>query len=697
MKWYENSYRRCLVDMHIPDWDERFFAEFDSKRYIEAMKTAGVDAAYIYANSCVGICNWPTKVGHHHNGLKGRDIIKELTEGLAAEGIKPIVYINFWSKWMYDRHPDWRCIDQKGRGTADYLWGQPGRYGHLCMNSPYSDYVLELVEELCTSYDFVGFWVDMILWRMMCYCPHCQKRFKEETGYDLPEKVDWQDPVWLTYLRKREEWNEEIFSRIIAKVKQYKPEVTVMCNSSYYPWYFLGESMEFFRLGEFIGGDFNMDRLSHSFECKLFNSVSAHKPFEFLGSVMDTALQEHSIVKSEAHLQTLLFSTLANNGRYGFIDAIDPSGMLNPRVYKRMHKVFEIEKQYEKYLRNEVRFVQDIGLYTNLKSYTTPGNNGKRVVDADIRGIGASPHMNGTQETALNLINQHIPFGVLTPYDLDTLDTHKVLILSNLCKMTEEECEKIRTFVKHGGCLYASGEIARFDGNGQEIQGGALADLLGVTFLGQTSEEITYIRPTDAGEYILEDYTAMHPLTVNAPQMLVEARAEAKVLAKLTLPWVHPKDVTKFASAISNPPGQGTEYPSLVISEYGKGKVIYAAGQLEMLHKPDQVTAFVRLLELFKEAPYSFETNAPHCVELTMYEQQEDSRYILNLLNRQEVLPSVPVHDIAVTVSVPQCIKEVRLLPEEVELPFTCKDGQVNFTLDKVDIFRMVSLEYEDK
>ena len=25
MRWYENSYRRGLVDMHIDDWDSKFF------------------------------------------------------------------------------------------------------------------------------------------------------------------------------------------------------------------------------------------------------------------------------------------------------------------------------------------------------------------------------------------------------------------------------------------------------------------------------------------------------------------------------------------------------------------------------------------------------------------------------------------------------------------------------------------------
>lgn len=137
------SFRRCLVDMHIPDWDESyFFSKLDPEEYVAKMKETGVDAAYVYANSCVGLCNWPTKVGRQHAGLGGRDVLGEILNGLRREGITPIVYINIWSKWAYENHPEWRCIDQKGRGTLDYIWDQPGRYGECCMNSSYADYVL---------------------------------------------------------------------------------------------------------------------------------------------------------------------------------------------------------------------------------------------------------------------------------------------------------------------------------------------------------------------------------------------------------------------------------------------------------------------------------------------------------------------------------------------------------------------------
>jgi len=55
-KWYEKSYRRNLVDMHIDDWDESFLSRLDPKTYVELLKKAQVQSAMVYANSHVGYC-----------------------------------------------------------------------------------------------------------------------------------------------------------------------------------------------------------------------------------------------------------------------------------------------------------------------------------------------------------------------------------------------------------------------------------------------------------------------------------------------------------------------------------------------------------------------------------------------------------------------------------------------------------------
>ena len=59
-KWYQRSYRRNLVDMHITDWDERFLSQFDPQHYVDTVCLAHPTAAMVYAHSHVGHCYYPT-------------------------------------------------------------------------------------------------------------------------------------------------------------------------------------------------------------------------------------------------------------------------------------------------------------------------------------------------------------------------------------------------------------------------------------------------------------------------------------------------------------------------------------------------------------------------------------------------------------------------------------------------------------
>ena len=46
--WFKTSYRRNLVDMHIPDWDKKFLSEFDTKKYVDMLTIANVTSAMVY-------------------------------------------------------------------------------------------------------------------------------------------------------------------------------------------------------------------------------------------------------------------------------------------------------------------------------------------------------------------------------------------------------------------------------------------------------------------------------------------------------------------------------------------------------------------------------------------------------------------------------------------------------------------------
>ena len=687
-KWYHKSHRRNLIDMHIPDWNPEFFAEFDSEQYVKMLKTANVDTAYIYTTSCVGLCNFPTKIGKMHEGLKGRDVIREITDGCRKEGIRPILYMNIWSKWAYDTYPEWRSITPEGKQSLEFMFGQPGRYGVLCLNSPYQKYVLELTKELMENYQTDGLWVDMIVWKMVCACPHCRKRFTEETGHSFPETVNMADPIYLKFLKKREEWLSEFFDKIKSVVHSYNSDATVVCNSAYYPPMAAGMSLEFAQQTEFITGDADLG-IERSFESKLFNNVTKNHPYEFLCSVMDPNLNEHSMLKTKDHLIQLMTSCIAHNGRNGFIDAIDPSGKLNPAVYTTMREVYDETDKYIPFLEPEMEMCADVAIYTNFSCYHTPDDNGKPLYDNRLM----SEHQKSTYKMAEHLVAHNIPYDVITSLSIGSFDKYKALLLSDVFVLTNEEVNALRDYVKNGGNLYVSGRCGIYDGYGNMNECGALSDVIGVKFTGKTDEEITYIRPCE-NYGILENYTNDHPLSCHSWQVIVETADDAKILAYITFPIVPSKDITKFASAISNPPGNHTAYPSIVSYNHGKGKVIYSAAPIEKLSGRDHSSLFIKFItDLMGDEP-CFKSNAQPPVEIVMYRQKESKNYVINITN--SLLPVLTLPDIEISVKLKGRLKSIYSAPDKTPVAYERVGNYIKFKLDRLHTFKMIIAETEE-
>ena len=108
------------------------------------------------------------------------------------------------------------------------------------------------------------------------------------------------------------------------------------------------------------------------------------------------------------------FSCLADGGAFIFIDAIDPVGTLNRRVYERMGRVFAETRAYEPYLGGEM--AQDVGVYLSTESKYDPADNGKAVDDAHLSG--RVPHVEAVVSVCQALIENHIPFGVISKRNL---------------------------------------------------------------------------------------------------------------------------------------------------------------------------------------------------------------------------------------------------------------------------------------
>jgi hypothetical protein len=68
----------------------------------------------------------------------------------------------------------------------------------------------------------------MIGWfGLICYCPDCRRRFFEETGREIPTVVDWYNPEWVEFQRKREEWYVDFTKIIDNTVRSLKQDVSI--------------------------------------------------------------------------------------------------------------------------------------------------------------------------------------------------------------------------------------------------------------------------------------------------------------------------------------------------------------------------------------------------------------------------------------------------------------------------------------
>jgi hypothetical protein len=168
----------------------------------------------------------------------------------------------------------------------------------------------------------------------------------------------------------------------------------------------------------------------------------------------------------------------------------------------------------------------------------------------------------------------------------------------------------------------------------------------------------------------------------------------AQVLATTTLPWTYPAE-DRCAALLTDPPGVVTPDPSVVLHRFGKGRALYAAGVLETWSHESQRRVLAALIHLLAARPFHWETNAHPCVEFTLFDQPDQRRLIVHVLNFQQELPNVPIYDLKLRIRLDGRVpKRLVVLPLEEALPFSEAEGFVQLVIPRLDNYLMLMLEY---
>lgn len=673
--WYTNSYRRHLCDMHIDDWDESFLSEFSPEVYFDNFKKANVQNAMLYSQSHVGLSYYPTRTGKMHNAFHGKeDSMHRLVQLCRNNGISVTMYYSLiYNNWAHDHHPEWRMVMPNGKSAREASWemnsefGQKAvfRYGLCCPNNKeYREFVVKQVREVAEFFTFDGMFFDMLFWAHPCYCPACRERWRAEVGGELPEVENWSDPQWLLHMRKRREWMGE-FARFAADtLHRFAPHASVEHNVAYaaLPNGDKGNAEEVLRTADFAGGDLYGGIYNQSFVCKFYQHATKNQPFEYMASRCTPTLAKHTTSKSEDSLQSEVFLTAAHHGATLLIDAIDPVGTMDTRVYDMFGRVFAKLEPYERYFDGKMK--EDVGLYYSLQSRAEAPAKEYRNHAACLR-------------TVKTLVQEHIPCGVTGT--LHTLEDYPVLLAPLLTQEDKNDFDRLIAYVENGGQLYLSG--------------GDCKDLLKVFFhaevVGRTAHRVVYVAPNENAKGAFDYFNSKYPLHIDGTAPILKGINPSEVIATITLPYTR-QGITDFASIHSDPPGIATEDPAIAITTYGKGKVIWSGLPLEAVDNYNHSRVLLNLLHTFFSVPGSLRSDAPKDVELTLFDNERGLALNAVLLNEDEYARHV--EPFTVHVLCKDKPKQILRMPEEIPVKFTYEKQYVTFTVEDLGLFSMFEI-----
>ncbi len=682
--WYKRSTWRNLVDMHINDKFGSFMGSFDPETYAENMALGGFDASELYAGNCLGICFFPTEAGHMHAGLQGKDIVGPTLEALKERGLRRVVYFNMWSRWAFDTHPSWRLVDAEGRNSCEVGFDGQGRYGVCCPNNEeFREYIARQIRYLCEHYEFDGMWIDMIGWFVaVCHCPSCREKYKKATGREIPAKMDWTDPAWLAFQRHRQKWAVEFMHVVDDTARSVKPDVTIAYqNASWLSGWFTAPSEELLSLSDYLGADIYGTPLTGSVVCKSMSNMTSNRPLEYMTSRC-VNLHHHTINRSKEEMRLQVYGALAHNASFTCIDAINPDGTMDSRLYRMLGMLRDELAPYFRYWEPEAKLLRDVSLYMNLESLFDPDSE-----DMSVR-FPVAPAM---ERPAASLIAAHITYDIGTRKSLEEFcRTCRAIILNDTYILEEEEADLLRQYVAQGGSLISIGLSGMYSQDGFRSDF-ILQDVLGVHYVGRTLEDVTYIRPDKQHQGLMPAFNDKFPMSVLSRAVKVSADEDTDIAARLTLPWSKSTESEFFASAISDPPGIDTDFPTVTIHPYGKGKAMYIAMPIQQETVSAVRKVFTSLVRSMLPETLITETNAPEWLELMVHETEEF--YQLTAYNAMDAYYTAAAPDVRIALRLPAEPKTVFDALNERSVDYRYADGILEVAPGTIRNFAMIIIE----
>jgi len=639
-------FRQVHLDFHTSPAIDGVGEKFDKHEFQEALKRGHVDSITLFAKCHHGYSFHPTKVNEMHPGLKF-DLLGAQLEACREIGVRAPVYISagFDEKYAFE-HPD--CVV---RFSPDYpvdFLSEP-RYHCLCFNSPYLDLLLAQIREVMENYHPEEIFLDICDIRP-CYCNRCTKT-KRRLGLDPLDDADAMKLGREVYYRYCEE--------VERTVHGIDPDTAIFHNAGRLPLddrRFCGYDTHY-ELESLPTGGWGYDHFP------MTASYARTLGKEYLGMTgkFHRSWGEFGGFKHPNALRYETALSLAFGAKCSIGDQLHPSGKINMSTYELIGRAYAEVEEKEPWCR-DVEAIADVAVLSHRFS------------------AGAD---------RILLEKKYLFDFVDRECDVSK---YKLVILPDRVPYDDALADKLKKYIAGGGKILASGASC-FDGEGR---------FLGLDCLKKTGvnpNKPNYMRPRSADGFT--NGATEYLMTTDSYTFACDG--SFRVFADAVDSYFN-RTAEHFCSHAHTPNDPDSCYPGAVISEnvaYVPWKVFEDYAAVGSLHLKELVAALIEELTGGERSVYV--DGLPDRGVVTLLRQPEKDRLINHLLfshtsvrgNGVEVIEDVvPIYDVKVSVKCGREPSAVWLEPAHEALPFTYANGSVSYTVPRVEIHQMVSVEY---
>lgn len=654
--------RQVHLDFHTSEHIPGIGSSFNKVQFQNALKVGYVQSITLFSKCHHGWSYHPTKTNQMHPQLSF-DLLQAQLDAAHEIGVQAPVYFSAGYDEKYTReHPEDQVCGTLEIAEAGGPDPNTARFHLLCFNTPYTDTFLAQVREVCENYDADGIFIDISRPRS-CYCRRCQAKMKE-LGYRIDNPDDVARFGDLVY--------EDYAYRVRQTIDSVKPGLPVFHNGGHIP--FGKKSVAFsnshLELESLPTGGWGYDHFPLSV------SYAQTLGMDYLGMTGKFHLTWGEFGGFK-HPNALLYETalsLANGAGCSIGDQLHPNGAMDMATYQLIGSAYREVAKKEPYLKDS-RNLTDIAV---LGTEAINNYYGRTVKQANPFAATADAGC------CRILLEGHYLFNFIdaaTP-----LDGYRLLILADDITIDPALKAKIKAFTAKGGKVLASGR------SGLDVD-----SLFALDFGGQWLGENDYYPDYCVPKFTLPSL-APSSYIMYAPGFRVSADNGSAILAYRENPYFNrtPEHYCSHQHAPNNPAHQEPAIIEGPDGIYIGWNIFDQYASRGSIHTKQIVCQLIdRLL------PHPLlSTNLPAQGISTLMDTPNGP--LVHLIygspvrrgqNVEVIEDLIPITNTQVHVCCKDPIKCVKLVPEEIEIPFCQENGIVSFCVEQFQCHQMVLLQ----